>query len=58
MIGHAELRELDEALSEERAEGIRQERRTPYITSHIAVGMAMTKAVTTHLKHGFSDRKR
>lgn len=44
MLGPAELREMDEALSEERAEGIRAEKSNPYLTPHFAMGMAVTRA--------------
>jgi hypothetical protein len=51
MLGPAELRELDEVL-EEHAEGNRPaERRSPYLTPHFAVGMAMTRAVTGLKQH-------
>lgn len=51
MLGPAEVREIDEALNEERSEGARSERRTPYLTSHFAFGMAMTRAMATGVKH-------
>lgn len=44
MLGPAELRELDEALAEERAEGIRAEKSNPYLTPHFAMGLAVTRA--------------
>lgn len=44
MLGPAELREMDEALAEERAEGVRAEKTNPYLTPHFAMGMAMTRA--------------
>jgi hypothetical protein len=50
MLGPAELREMDEVLAEERTDGTRLERRTPYITPHFAVGLAMTRAVAGELK--------
>lgn len=50
MLGPAELRELDEALNEERAEGTRSVKANPYLTTHFAVGMAMTRAAAAGLK--------
>lgn len=50
MLGPAELRELDEVLAEESRESGRPERRTPYITPHFAVGIAMTRAVAGEMK--------
>lgn len=50
MLGPAELREMDEVLAEEQADGARLERRTPYITPHFAVGVAMTRAVAGGIK--------
>jgi hypothetical protein len=44
MLGHAELREIDEALAEERAEGSRSDKNGPYITPHFAFGLAVTRA--------------
>lgn len=44
MLGPAELRELDEALAEERAEGSRAEKTSPYLTPHFAMGLAVTRA--------------
>lgn len=44
MLGPAELREMDEALAEERVEGVRAEKTNPYLTPHFAMGMAMTRA--------------
>ena len=44
MLGPAELRELDEALAEERIEGVRAEKANPYLTPHFAMSMAMTRA--------------
>jgi hypothetical protein len=44
MLGPAELREFDEALAEERSEGKRSDRHSPYLTPHFAVGMAVTRA--------------
>ncbi|MBC7908695.1 MAG: hypothetical protein H7Y60_18360 [Rhodospirillaceae bacterium] len=49
MLGPAELRELDEALNEERAEGTRSVK-NPYLTTHFAMGLAMTRAATAGLK--------
>ncbi|MBR9970425.1 hypothetical protein [Magnetospirillum sulfuroxidans] len=43
MLGPAELRELDEALAEERTEGVRAEKTYPYLTPHFAMGMAVTR---------------
>lgn len=54
MLGPAELREIDEALAEERAEGARAEKTSPYLTPHFAVGMAMTRAAAAGLKPHFS----
>ena len=50
MLGPAELREMDEAVAEERIDGTGSERRTPYITPHFAVGVAMTRAVAGELR--------
>lgn len=50
MLGPAELREFDEALNEERAEGTRSVKLSPYLTTHFAVGMAMTRAAAAGLK--------
>lgn len=50
MLGPAELREIDEALSEERTDRARADHRSPYVTTHFAVGMAMTRAATAGLK--------
>ncbi|MBI2240662.1 MAG: hypothetical protein HYU59_07655 [Magnetospirillum gryphiswaldense] len=47
MLGPAELRELDEALAEERAEGARAEKTNPYLMPHFAMGVALTRAATT-----------
>lgn len=49
MLGPAELRELDEALAEERAEGVRAEKTNPYLMPHLAMGMgvALTRAATS-----------
>ncbi|MGE5546421.1 MAG: hypothetical protein ACM33T_05965 [Solirubrobacterales bacterium] len=50
MLGPAELRELDEALSEEAPEGARSDGRSPYLTTHFAAGVAMTRAVAGQIK--------
>lgn len=50
MLGPAELREIDEAMNEERVEGTRSVKNSPYLTTHFAVGMAMTRAATAGLK--------
>jgi hypothetical protein len=50
MLGPAELREFDEALNEERAEGTRAVKSSPYLTTHFAMGMAMTRAAAAGLK--------
>lgn len=50
MLGPAELREIDEAMNDERAEGARQVKTSPYVTPHFAVGMAMTRAAAAGLK--------
>lgn len=50
MLGPAELREINEALSEERGDGSRADKSSPYLTTHFAVGMAMTRAATAGLK--------
>jgi hypothetical protein len=44
MLGPAELREIAEALSEQRTEGGHSAAQTPYITPHFALGMALTRA--------------
>jgi hypothetical protein len=54
MLGHAELRLIDETLAEERSEPARTEQRSPYIMPHFAVGLAMTRAVTGEMKQHFS----
>lgn len=51
MIGPAELRELDEALSEESSDSSRPDRRTPYLFPHFAMSMAMTRAVGEMKQH-------
>jgi hypothetical protein len=51
MLGPAELRELDEALAEESSEISRPDRRTPYLTPHFAMGIAMTRAVGEMKQH-------
>lgn len=54
MLGPAELREIDEAMNEERSEGTRSVKTNPYLTTHFAMGMAMTRAATAGLKgHSF-----
>ncbi len=54
MLGPAELREIDEAMNEERTEGTRSVKTSPYVTTHFAVGMAMTRAATAGFKaHSF-----
>ncbi|HTH15272.1 MAG TPA: hypothetical protein VL974_01355 [Magnetospirillum sp.] len=50
MLGPAELREIDEAMNEERVEGTRSVKANPYLTTHFAVGMAMTRAASAGLK--------
>lgn len=50
MLGPAELREIDEAMNEERVEGTRSVKSSPYLTTHYAVGVAMTRAATAGLK--------
>ncbi|MCR6632111.1 MAG: hypothetical protein NVV74_19805 [Magnetospirillum sp.] len=50
MLGPAELREIDEAMNEERAEGTRQVKTSPYLSTHFAMGVAMTRAATAGLK--------
>lgn len=50
MLGPAELRELDEALNEERAEGTRSVKSSPYLSTHFAMGLAMTRAAAAGLK--------
>lgn len=54
MLGPAELREIDEALSEEHREGARSEKSNPYLTPHFAMGMAMTRAAAAGFKPHFS----
>ncbi|CAA7620661.1 MULTISPECIES: hypothetical protein [Magnetospirillum] len=53
MLGHAELREIDEALAEERAEGSRSDKNGPYIIPHFAFGMAVTRAAAAGIKPHF-----
>lgn len=53
MLGPAELREIDEALSEERPEGARSEKANPYLTPHFAMGLAMTRAAAAGFKPHF-----
>lgn len=50
MLGPAELREIDEAMNEERAEGARTVKNSPYLTAPFALGVAMTRAATAGLK--------
>lgn len=50
MLGPAELREMDEALNEERTEGTRKVKTSPYLTTHFAMGLAMTRAAAAGLK--------
>lgn len=57
MLGPAELREMDEMLADERAEGARAEKSNhPYLTPHFAMGMAVARAagVSTAMKMHFS----
>lgn len=54
MLGPAELREIEEALAEERPEGARAEKSNPYLTPHFAMGMAMTRAAAAGFKPHFS----
>lgn len=54
MLGPAELREIDEALAEERAEGVRSEKSSPYLMPHFAMGLAMTRAAAQGFKPHFS----
>jgi hypothetical protein len=54
MLGPAELREIDEALSEERCEGVRAEKVNPYFTPQFALSMAMTRAAAAGFKPHFS----
>lgn len=54
MLGPAELREIDEALSEERREGVRGEKSNPYLTPHFALSMAMTRAAAAGFKPHFA----
>ena len=54
MLGPAELREIDEAMNEERAEGTRSVKPNPYVTTPFAVGLAVTRAATAGPKaHSF-----
>lgn len=50
MLGPAELREIDEAMNEQRVEGARPVTNSPYLTTHYAVGVAMTRAAAAGLK--------
>jgi hypothetical protein len=50
MLGPAELREIDEAMNEERVEGTRSVKTSPYLTAPFAVGVALTRAATAGLK--------
>lgn len=50
MLGPAELREIDEAMNEERSEGARSVKSSPYLTTPFAMGMAMTRAASVGLK--------
>ncbi|NFV79817.1 hypothetical protein [Magnetospirillum aberrantis] len=50
MLGPAELREIDEAMNDERAEGARPTKNGPYLTPHFAMGVAVTRAATASLK--------
>lgn len=54
MLGPAELREIDEAMNEERSEGARSVKTSPYVTPHFAFGMAVTRAAAAGFKaHSF-----
>ena len=44
MLGPAELREMDEMLADERTDGARAEKSSPYLTPHFAMGMAVARA--------------
>lgn len=50
MLGPAELHEINEALNKERGEVERPLGRSPYVTPHFAVGVAMTRAATAGMK--------
>jgi hypothetical protein len=50
MLGPAELREFEEALNEERTEGTRSVKTSPYLTTHFAMGLAMTRVAAAGLK--------
>jgi hypothetical protein len=59
MLGPAELREIDEAMNEERTD-VRSVKSAPYLTTHFAVGMAMTRAAAAGLKShtlGFPSKR-
>ncbi len=59
MLGCAELREIEETLSEERQEGARSDRRSasPYLTNTFAMGLTMARVMTSGLRAG-NDRDR
>ena len=50
MLGHAELRELDEALDQADAEAAQNERRDPYLTPQFAMSKAVTRVMTGGFK--------
>lgn len=50
MLGPAELRELEEALNEERSDGTRTVVRSPYLTPTFAMGLSLTRVATNGLK--------
>ncbi|CAA7616043.1 hypothetical protein MTBUT4_210056 [Magnetospirillum sp. UT-4] len=53
MLGPAELREINEALSLETSENTRGERRSPYITPQFGIGLAVTRAAASGLRPPF-----
>jgi len=52
MLGPAEMIEIIEVLNEHQEKSARSDARSPYLTRHFAVGMAMTKAAANGLKGG------
>lgn len=54
MLGPAEMREINDALAEERSDNARSEKGAPYLSAQFAMGMAMTRVATAGLKSHYS----
>ncbi len=50
MLGTAELREIADQISEEHGDGARADQRSPYLTTHFAMGLAVTRAAAQAIK--------